>query len=99
MGRPLAPMPPGPDLRGKREQRQTILKFESPFRGFVAEQFHSENTSRPTAKCTQQRQGRFRYAPGTSSRSPLVETEGSEGTDVHRDKPDNAKSIECIQAR
>ena len=91
-------MPPGPDLRGKREQRQTVLQFESPFGGFVAEQFHSENSSRPTAKRTQQCQGRFRYAAARSSRSPLVETERSEGTDVHGDKPDDAKSIECIQA-
>ena len=91
-------MPPGPDLRGKREQRQTVLQFESPFGGFVAEQFHSENSSRPTAKRTQQRQGRFRYTPACSSSSPLVKTERGKGTDVDCDKPDDAKSIECIQA-
>jgi hypothetical protein len=92
-------MPPGPDLRDKREQRQTVLQFESPFGGFVAEQFHSQNSSRPTAKRTQQRQGHFRYAPTRSSRSPFVETERSEGAEVHGGKPDDAKSIEFIQAR
>jgi hypothetical protein len=91
-------MPPRPDLRGKREQRQTVLQFEGPFGGFVAEEFHSENSSRPTAKRTQQRQGRFRYTPARPRSSPLVKTERGKSTDVDGDKPDDAKSIECIQA-
>jgi hypothetical protein len=65
----------------------------------VAEQFHSDNSSRPTAERTEQCQGRFRYAPARLSRSPFVETERSKGTNVYGDKPDDAKSIECIQAR
>ena len=65
----------------------------------MAKQFHPDNSSRPTTERTQQRQGRFRYTPARFSRSPLIETERSEGTDVQGDKPDDAKSIECIQAR
>ncbi len=91
-------MPPRPDPSGKREQGQTVLQFETPFGGFVAEQFHSDNSSRPTAKRTQQCQGRLRYAAARFRRSPLVDTERSEGTDVHGDKPDDAKSSKCIQA-
>jgi len=98
IGRRSAPMPPGPDLRGKREQRQTVFQFESPFRCFVPEQFHSDNSAWPTAERTQQRQGHFRYAPTRSSRSPFVEAERREGTEVHCGKPDDAKSVECIQA-
>ncbi len=92
-------MPPGPELRGKWEQRQTVFEFESPFRGFVAEQFHPDNSSRPTTERGQQRQGHFRYAPIRSSRSPFVEPERRKGTEVHGGKPDDAKSIECVHAR
>ncbi len=99
MGRRLAVMPPCPDLRGKGEQRQTVLYFETPFRGLVTEQFHADKSSRPTTQGGEQRQGHFRYAPTRSSRSPFVEAERRKRTEVRGGKPDDAKSIECIQAR
>ena len=90
-------MPPGPDLRSKWEQRQSVFQFESPLGGFVAEQVHSDNSAGPTAQRPEQCQGCFRNTPAGLSRSPLVEGERSKGTGVHDDKPNDEKSIECIQ--
>ena len=90
-------MPPGPDLRTKWEQRQAVFQFENPLGGLVAEQFHSDNSAGPTAQRPEQCQGSFRNTPAGLGRSPLVEAERAKGTDVNCYKPDDAKSIECIQ--
>ena len=90
-------MHPSPDLRGKRDQRQCVFEFESPFRGFVAEQFHSDSSSGPAAQGGQQRQRKFRYASSRFSCSPLVETERHKRCRIYGGKPTDPKSIERIQ--
>src|ERR1044072_4057910 len=93
---PSPPMPPRPDFRRERNQRERILKFKRPLSSLVPPYVHADESTGPTADGAEQGKGHFRRALAGTAGTPFVITEREKRDDAPAAKPSDRKFVEVV---